>query len=239
VRTSVVIFPGSNCDQDVIHSVRDTLGCEVNAVWHREERIPEGTDLVILPGGFSYGDYLRSGAIAARSPVMGAVREHAERGALVLGICNGFQILTESRLLPGVLLPNKTLSFICRSCFLSVENTETPFTCLFEKGQVVQFPIAHGDGLFFLPADELEDLENRGGTVFRYVSPRGDGGDEWNPNGSVNNIAGIVNPQGNVLGLMPHPERACEAILGGEDGRLFWRSVASFLEKGSRRHGLQ
>lgn len=239
MKTAVVIFPGSNCDQDVIHSVGDTLGSEVNAVWHREERLPEGTDLVILPGGFSYGDYLRSGAMAARSPVMGAVREHAGQGGLVLGICNGFQILTESRLLPGVLLPNKTLSFICRPCFLSVKNTKTPFTGLFKNGQVVQFPIAHGDGLFFLPADELNDLEKRGGAVFRYVSPRGDEGDEWNPNGSVNNIAGIVNPRGNILGLMPHPERASEAILGGEDGRLFWRSVAFFLEKGGRGHGLQ
>ncbi|MPM23493.1 Phosphoribosylformylglycinamidine synthase subunit PurQ [bioreactor metagenome] len=238
MKTAVVIFPGSNCDQDVIHAVRDTVGSEVNAVWHREEQLPEGTGLVILPGGFSYGDYLRSGAMAARSPIMGAVKEHAGQGGLVLGICNGFQILTESSLLPGVLLPNKTLSFICRPCFLSVENTDTPFTGLFEKGQVVQFPIAHGDGLFFLPADELNDLENRGGAVFRYVSPGGVGGDEWNPNGSVNSIAGIVNPQGNILGLMPHPERASEAILGGEDGRLFWRSVASFLEKGGRRHGL-
>jgi phosphoribosylformylglycinamidine synthase len=239
VKTAVIIFPGSNCDQDVIHSVRSTLGTEVNAVWHREDRLPEGTDLAILPGGFSYGDYLRSGAMAARSPIMGAVKEHGERGGLVLGICNGFQILTESRLLPGVLLPNKTLSFICRHCFLSVENTETPFTGLFKRGQIVQFPIAHGDGLFFLPADELDDLEKRGGTVFRYVSSAGDSGDEWNPNGSVNNIAGIVNSTGNILGLMPHPERAGEAILGGEDGRVFWQSIFSFLEKGGRHNGLQ
>ena len=234
MKTSVVIFPGSNCDQDVIHAVRDTLGTTVVPVWHREKSLPEGTDLVILPGGFSFGDYLRSGAMAARSPIMEAVTEHGKRGGLLLGICNGFQVLTESRLLPGALLSNRTLSFICKPCFLRVENTDTPFTNLFGKRQVVQFPIAHGEGLYTLPDDELKALEDRNGVVFRYSTPSGGTGDEANPNGAVNNIAGIISPSGNILGLMPHPERASEAILGGDDGRIFWRSILRWFEKGGR-----
>lgn len=234
MKTAVVIFPGSNCDHDVIHAIRNTIGTEVFPVWHREQKLPAGTDLVILPGGFSYGDYLRSGAMAARSPIMKAISGHGKKGGLLLGICNGFQILTESRLLPGALLPNKTLSFICRPCFLKVENTSTPFTNLFSKGQIVQFPIAHGDGRYSLPSNELKALEDRGGVVFRYAGGKGEKGDEINPNGSVNDIAGIINPEGNILALMPHPERASEAILGGQDGRIFWQSILLALDKGGR-----
>ena len=234
MRAAVVIFPGSNCDQDVIHAVRTTLGTEVAEVWHRENDLPPGTDLVILPGGFSYGDYLRSGAMAARSPVMKSVARHGRKGGLILGICNGFQVLTEARLLPGVLLPNRTLSFICRPCSLRVENTATPFTNRYSGGQVVQFPIAHGDGLYSLPEKDLKALEDRGGVVFRYASREGTPDDSANPNGSLNNIAGIISPEGNILGLMPHPERASELLLGGEDGCLFWQSILSFLEKGGR-----
>jgi phosphoribosylformylglycinamidine synthase len=232
VNTAVVVFPGSNCDQDVMHAVAETLGTKVYAVWHRETSLPEGTDFVILPGGFSFGDYLRCGAMAARSPVMKAVSNHGKRGGLLLGICNGFQVLTECGLLPGALLPNRTLDFICRPCLLKVENVSTPFTSLFSRGQIVQFPIAHGDGLYTLPEDELKSLEDRNGVVFRYCGSDGGTGDAANPNGSANNIAGIVNSAGNILGLMPHPERASDPLLGGEDGRIFWKSVFSVFHKG-------
>jgi len=234
VNTAVVVFPGSNCDQDVMHAVAETLGTKVRAVWHRETALPADTDLVILPGGFSFGDYLRCGAMAARSPIMKAVAAHGKRGGLLLGICNGFQILTESELLPGALLPNRTLDFICRPCFLRVENVSNPFTANFSKGQCVQFPIAHGDGLYTLPESELKTLEERGGVVFRYCSPDGQAEDESNPNGSANNIAGIVNEGGNILGLMPHPERASDPLLGGADGRVFWRSLFDAYRKGGR-----
>lgn len=234
MNTAVIVFPGSNCDHDVMHAVAGSLGTKVRAVWHRETTLPEDTDFVILPGGFSFGDYLRCGAMAARSPIMKAVAEHGRCGGLLLGICNGFQILTESRLLPGALLPNRTLNFVCRPCFLRVESVSTPFTSLFSKGQVVQFPIAHGDGLYTLPEEELKALEDRAGVVFRYSDPDGLTGDDANPNGSANNIAGIVNERGNILGLMPHPERASEALTGGEDGRLFWRSILESFTKGGR-----
>lgn len=238
MKTAVVIFPGSNCDRDVIYAVRETLGTEVVPLWHRETALPAGTDLVILPGGFSFGDYLRSGAMAARSPVMEAVIGHGKKGGLLLGICNGFQVLTESRLLPGALLPNDSLAFRCSPCSLRVERADTPFTNLFTPGQVVQFPIAHGDGRYFLFPDELKALEDRSGVVFRYSSPYGEISGEANPNGSVNNIAGIISEGGNILGLMPHPERASESILGGEDGRIFWQSILSSFEKVGRSNGL-
>ncbi len=234
MKTAVVIFPGSNCDRDVICAVRETLGTEVLPLWHRETALPPGTDLVILPGGFSFGDYLRSGAMAARSPIMGAVAAHGKKGGLLLGICNGFQVLTESRLLPGALLPNDSLAFRCSPCSLRVERADTPFTNRFTAGQVVQFPIAHGDGRYFLFPDELKALEDRSGVVFRYSAFSGEISGEANPNGSVNSIAGIVSEEGNILGLMPHPERASESILGGEDGRLFWQSILSSFEKGGR-----
>ena len=230
MKAAVVVFPGSNCDRDVLHALRDVAGIETLAVWHKETALPENTALAVLPGGFSYGDYLRSGAMAARSPILDAVREHASRGGLVLGICNGFQVLTEAGLLPGALLANSSLEFICSPCFLKVEKTDTPFTNAYRTGEIVQFPIAHHEGLFFLPEEELDDLENRGQVVFRYASPEGNAGPDYSPNGALNGIAGIVNRGGNVLGLMPHPERASEDLLGCSDGLGMWNSIKSWLE---------
>ena len=230
MKAAVVVFPGSNCDRDVLHALRDVAGIQTSAVWHKETSLPENTGLVVLPGGFSYGDYLRSGAMAARSPILGAVREHGRNGGLVLGICNGFQVLTEAGLLPGALLANSSLEFICSPCFLKVEKTDTPFTNAYRTGEIVQFPIAHHEGLFFLPEEDLNDLENRGQVVFRYASPEGNAGPDYSPNGALNGIAGIVNRGGNVLGLMPHPERASEDILGCSDGLGMWNSVKSWLE---------
>lgn len=238
MRAAVVIFPGSNCDRDVIWALEDTLHIPVDPVWHDETSFPTPPDLVVLPGGFSYGDYLRSGAMAARSPLMGAVKAHAEAGGLLLGICNGFQVLTEARLLPGALLPNTCQTFLCRPCHLRVERVDTPFTGRYAPGQVVQFPIAHHEGLFFLPEAELDELERRGQVVFRYATPEGVVGPEASPNGSLRAIAGIVNGRGNVLGLMPHPERASEALLGGADGREMWHSVSDWVRtQGDGRFG--
>lgn len=232
MRTAVVVFPGSNCDRDVERAIIDAGLGPVDMVWHDEENFHghHGPDLVVLPGGFSYGDYLRSGALAAKSRIMKAVRVHAEQGRLVLGICNGFQILTEARLLPGALLPNSNLRFICAPCHIRVERNDTPFTNSFKEGQIVQFPIAHHEGLFFLPPDELAALEERGGVVFRYSADRPSRGEEagekYSPNGSLNGIAGIINEQGNVLGLMPHPERATlKNLIRGTDGRVLWHSL--------------
>ncbi len=231
MRVSVVAFPGSNCDDDVVHVIRKVLDVPVSKVWHTEDALPEGTDLVVLPGGFSYGDYLRSGAMAARSPMMSRVREHAERGGLVVGICNGFQVLTESGLLPGILTTNREPGFICRKCHVRVERSDTPFTGFFQNGQVLQFPIAHNEGLFYLSDGELNQLEDRGGVVFRYCSFDGTVDETTSPNGSLNGIAGITNPEGNVLGIMPHPERASESQLGGDDGILFWRSIRNWINE--------
>lgn len=236
MRTAVVVFPGSNCDRDVARAVAETLKSPVEMVWHEEESFACSPDLVILPGGFSYGDYLRSGAMAARSPIIGAVHGHAERGGLTLGICNGFQILTETKLLPGVLLPNTSLTFICKPCHIRVEQTDNPFTGGLKKGEVVQYPIAHHEGLFFLPPKELAELERDDRVVFRYADPAtGEAGAEYAPNGALNGIAGICNKRGNVLGLMPHPERATLAHLnGGTDGARLWRSIErAFAERGA------
>lgn len=231
MHTAVVIFPGSNCDRDVIHAISEITGSTVEPVWHKDTAIPASSDLVVIPGGFSYGDYLRCGAMAAKSPIMISVKEHASRGKLVLGICNGFQILTETKLLPGALLANKTLTFICKPCYLNVERTDTPFTLKYEKGQTVQFPIAHHEGLYFLPPETLQEVEGNGQVVFRYCTPSGEISQEGNPNGSLNNIAGIINRQGNVLGLMPHPERASEKIMGGVDGALMWNSIKTWIDR--------
>ncbi len=227
MRSAVVVFPGSNCDRDVEQAITDAGLGAVDMVWHDSDRFPSPPDLVVLPGGFSYGDYLRSGALAAKSRIMKAVRAHAERGGLLLGICNGFQILTEARLLPGALLPNTSLRFICGKCSLRVERNDTPFTQAFHEKQIVQFPIAHHEGLFFLPPDELDALEASGRVVFRYASPETrDAGASYAPNGSLNGIAGITNEAGNVLGLMPHPERATlKNLIRGTDGRIFWHSI--------------
>jgi phosphoribosylformylglycinamidine synthase subunit I (EC 6.3.5.3) len=226
MRFGVVVFPGSNCDRDCYHVITRVLGCDAEFVWH-ERRDLSGFDAVILPGGFSYGDYLRVGAIARFSPVMDAVTEFAERGGLVIGICNGFQILVEAGLLPGALLRNRSLHFICKFVHLRVENAETPFTHRYRKGQVIRIPIAHGDGRYYCDEETLTKLERNGQIVFRYCTPDGQITDDANPNGSVANIAGIINERGNVLGMMPHPERASEAFLGSTDGLLLWQSLLS------------
>lgn len=230
MKTAVVVFPGSNCDFDAVYAVRDTLQTDVLTVWHDSSELPEGTDLVILPGGFSYGDYLRCGAMASKSRIIDPIRKHTEKGLPLLGICNGFQVLTESGFLPGAMLANRSLSFICNYCHIRVERNDTPFTCLYENGQVLRIPIAHYEGLYFLPEEDLATLEQEGRVVFRYCSPEGDISEKFAPNGSLNNIAGITNPRGNVLGMMPHPERASDAILGSTDGTPIWRSVKEWIE---------
>lgn len=237
MKTAVVVFPGSNCDRDVQRAVSETLKSPVEMVWHEESSFASDPDLVILPGGFSYGDYLRSGAMAARSRIIEAVHAHAEAGRLLLGICNGFQVLTETKLLPGALLTNKTCSFICKKCWVRVEQTDNRFTSGYKKGDVVQFPIAHKEGLYFLPPAELRELEEEGRVVFRYADPAtGEAGVEYAPNGALNGIAGICNKEGNILGLMPHPERSTVPHLnGGADGGAFWLSIAEdFAKRGNR-----
>jgi phosphoribosylformylglycinamidine synthase subunit PurQ / glutaminase len=233
MRFGIVVFPGTNCDRDCWHVVKAVLNCDVDFVWH-EERDVSRFDCIILPGGFSYGDYLRVGAIARFSPVMESVRDFAEKGGLVIGICNGFQILVEAGLLPGALVRNKTIHFICKFVSLRVENADTPFTNQCEVGQVLRIPIAHNDGRYFCDKETLRRLERNGQIVFRYCTPDGEVTEEANPNGSVGNIAGIVNEKGNVLGMMPHPERASERLLGSEDGLFIWRSILSAVELAKR-----
>ncbi len=235
MRAAVIVFPGSNCDRDVIHSLKTTVGAKTKRVWYESRDLPHQVDLVVLPGGFSYGDYLRCGAMAARTPIMDAVRRFAETGGLVLGICNGFQVLTESQILPGAILANNSLTFICRKCTVRVERTDTPFTLCCKPDQLLDMPIAHHEGLYFLPENELDRLKKENRVVFRYCGPDGTIGDSWNPNGALDNIAGIVNEKGNVLGLMPHPERASEKILGSRDGAFIWESLKTWLDKGGCR----
>jgi phosphoribosylformylglycinamidine synthase I len=223
MKIGVVVFPGSNCDRDALHGAQ-LAGADAELLWHETPDL-RGSDAVILPGGFAHGDYLRAGAIARFSPIMGAVREHAARGGLVLGICNGFQVLTEARLLPGVLRRNATLRFEHRWVSLSVDNRETPFTSAVPAGARLRMPIAHGEGNYWLPDDQLDALEARGGVVFRYSAPEG------NPNGSARDIAGVINERGNVCGLMPHPERASEALLGSDDGTLLFRSLVDGMAR--------
>ncbi len=220
MRCGVVIFPGSNCDHDVYHVLKHVLGQETRFLWHQDTDL-RGVDLVVLPGGFSYGDYLRGGSMAALSPLMAAVREHAEDGGLVLGICNGFQILVEMGLLPGAMRRNQGLRFVCKDVYLRVERDDLPFTRGYREGQVLRLPIAHAEGNYEDSDAHLDALEAAGQVVFRYASPEGvpaDPDDPWNPNGSARGIAGVANREGNVLGMMPHPERVSEAILGGTDG---------------------
>lgn len=223
MRVGVVVFPGSNCDADVKWAVEE-VGGTAEFVWHQETRLA-GFDAVILPGGFSYGDYLRCGAIARFSPIMAEVARFAEAGRPVLGICNGFQILTEAGLLPGALLRNSGLRFICRPVHLRVENPRTAWTAGLERGAVLRLPIAHGEGNYYADPAELARLEAAGQVVFRYVTPEGRLEAAANPNGSVNNIAGVCNRRGNVVGMMPHPERAVTALLGSEDGRAVLGAV--------------
>lgn len=234
VKFGVVVFPGSNCDADCYHAIGVATGARVEYVWHRDTKIA-GFDCLVLPGGFSYGDYLRAGAIARFSPVMGEISRFAADGGLVLGICNGFQILQEAGLLPGAMRKNEGLTFRCHWTWVRVEDSSTPFTCLCRKGQVLRIPIAHYEGNFYLPPEDLAGVEGRGQVVMRYCTPAGEVVPEANPNGSVGNIAAVRNAAGNVLGMMPHPERAAEAILGSEDGRLIFQSVVEWLR--SRRRG--
>ena len=231
MRCGVVVFPGSNCDHDVYHVLKHVLGQEVLFLWHGDASIKD-CELVVLPGGFSYGDYLRAGAMASLSPIMAEVKRHAEAGGLVLGICNGFQMLLETGLLPGAMRRNQTLRFECRDVHLRVERNDLPFTRGYQPGQVVRMPIAHAEGNY-LDADEaLDELENAGQVVFRYVNPEGETATDsptWNINGSVRSIAGITNEKGNVLGLMPHPERCAEEALGNTDGLPIFASAVGRL----------
>ena len=228
MKFGVVVFPGSNCDHDTYHVLSKVIGQPVDFIWHRQSTL-NGCDAVILPGGFSYGDYLRTGAIARFSPVMGAVKEFAARGGLVLGICNGFQILCEAGLLPGALLRNANLKFICEHVNMRVETTDTPFTNRCQRGQVLSVPIAHGDGNYYCDAATLAELQRDNRIIFRYADEHGQLSNESNPNGSLDNIAGICNRERNVLGLMPHPERASEMLLSSQDGRIIFFSLADTL----------
>lgn len=224
MKFAVITFPGSNCDYDCYRAVKDHLKCEVSYIWHRERSLGS-CDCVILPGGFSYGDYLRTGAIARFSPMMQEVIDFAEKGGPVIGICNGFQILLESGLLPGAMMVNRGLQFICRTVHLKVENNSLPFTGLFSKGQLIRVPIAHKEGNYYADPETVRELEKNGQVVFRYSDPAGKADDYSNPNGSVNNIAGITSKKGNVLGMMPHPERAAEEILTSADGKVIFESL--------------
>jgi len=223
VKAGVVIFPGSNCDRDAFEALK-LMGYQVDYIWHQETNL-KGYDLVVLPGGFSYGDYLRAGAIARFSPVMQEVVRFAKNGGKVLGICNGFQILTEAGLLPGALLRNESLRFVCKYVTVRVENTNTTFTHKITEQRPLRIPIAHGEGNYFVDDETLAELKANNQIVFRYVDEHGEPTPEANPNGSRENIAGVINREGNVLGMMPHPERAVEAILGSEDGRFIFESL--------------
>ena len=221
---AVLQFPGSNCDQDVVHVLRDVLGHSARLVWHKEHSLGE-SDAVIIPGGFSYGDYLRTGAIARFSPVMEAVQVFAANGGLVLGVCNGFQILCEAGLLPGALIRNRSLQFRCEHIFLKTVTTDSPFTNQIPEDKLLRVPIAHGEGCYFADDETLARLSANNQILWRYVDARGEATETANPNGSLDNIAGICNEARNVAGLMPHPERASEAILGSADGRLVFDSL--------------
>lgn len=224
MKFGIIVFPGSNCDHDCYHVVKHVFKQEAGYVWHKETEL-KGYDCIVLPGGFSYGDYLRTGAIARFSPVMNAIVEYAKKGGLVIGICNGFQILTEAGLLPGVLMRNRGLKFICKNLTLRVENDTSVFTNAYKKGSVIEIPIAHADGNYYADADTIKMLEDGGRVIFRYSDAKGNVTEEANPNGSVSNIASIINEGGNVIGMMPHPERASEAMLGNSDGRGVFESI--------------
>ena len=216
MKSAVIVFPGSNCDRDLAVAIRDVSGAVPTMVWHRESRLPDGLDLIAVPGGFSYGDYLRSGAMAAQSPIMRAVVEAAGRGVFVLGVCNGFQILTEAGLLPGALMRNAGISFVCRDVPLTVTNTQSAFTSRYDAGEAISIPVAHHDGNYFADAQTLARVEGEGRVAFRYADQ---------VNGSANNIAGLLNDAGNVLGMMPHPERMIEPAHGGNDGRRLFEAL--------------
>ena len=229
MKSAVLVFPGINRERDMARALKLASGNETTMVWHAETALPKGTDLVVVPGGFSYGDYLRCGAIAARAPVMDAVRAHAAGGGLVMGVCNGFQILCESGLLPGVLMRNAQLKFICRDVHLRVERSDTPFTRGYNAGQVIRVPVAHGEGNYAADEDTIRRLEGEGRVLYRYCSPTGEVGDTHNINGAAAAIAGIVSEKGNVLGMMPHPENHVEDIMGCTDGRGLFAGLVEHL----------
>ena len=224
VKFGIVVFPGSNCDHDAYHATKHVFQQDAEFLWHKETDL-KNSDVIILPGGFSYGDYLRTGAIARFSPIMNEVIKFANNGGVVVGICNGFQILCESGLLPGVLLRNRSLLFSCKHVNIKVEKNNTRYSSESKVGDVLNIPIAHGEGNFFAESDALKEIEDNGQVLFRYCNAGGKNTDESNPNGSLNNIAGITNKNGNVMGMMPHPERACEADLGSVDGRKIFESI--------------
>lgn len=224
MNVGVVTFPGSNCDADARYGA-SLAGATVHALWHKDTSLPTGLDVIILPGGFSYGDYLRTGAIARFSPIMNEVIRFANAGGMVFGICNGFQILCESGLLPGALIRNRDLSFVCKDVHLRVENVDTPFSNACSPGQVLRIPVAHGEGRYTASSEVIAGLEENGQVLFRYVTAEGQPTEASNPNGSLNNIAGVTNAKRNVMGLMPHPERACEPILGSADGMMVFESL--------------
>lgn len=229
MKFGVVVFAGSNCQQDCFYVVKDVLKKPVKYIWHKNNSL-DNVDCVVLPGGFSYGDYLRTGAIAKFSPIMKAIITFAKKGGLVVGICNGFQILLEAGLLPGAMLRNTDLHFICKYVYIKTENIETPFTNLCKKNQVLKIPIAHNEGNYYIDSDGLQDLKKNNQIVFRYCSSDGNTDKDYNPNGALENIAGIVNKNGNVLGMMPHPERSSELELGSKDGALIFRSILNWAE---------
>lgn len=231
MKVAVPVFPGSNCDHDALHACGTVMGWDTVPVWHQETSLPAGTELVFVPGGFSYGDYLRCGAIAALAPIMGDIKRHAENGGLVFGVCNGFQILCEAQLLPGALLRNDTLRFIHKWVHLRCERNTLPFTSAMKAGEVTRVPMAHAEGNFTLDEAGLAELEARGGVAFRYCDADGTVGDDHTPNGAANGIAGITNLKGNVLGMMPHPERAVEPAQGGVGGLGIFRSLAAAFAK--------
>jgi phosphoribosylformylglycinamidine synthase subunit PurQ / glutaminase len=231
MKAAVLVFPGINRERDMARTLKLVSGQTPAMVWHAETALPAGTDLVVIPGGFSYGDYLRCGAIAARSAIMDAVRGFAEKGGLVLAVCNGFQIACEAGLLPGVLMRNARLKFVCRDVFLKVERSDTPFTRGYNAGQVIRVPTAHGEGNYTADADTIARLEGEGRVVFRYVAPDGARGENFNANGSANAIAGIVNERSNVLGMMPHPENHVESVIGSTDGRGLFAGLAEALAR--------
>jgi len=228
MKTAVIVFPASNCDRDMIVALEKITGRKPHIIWHQDQDIPD-VDLIALPGGFSFGDYLRCGAMAAKSPVTQKVIEHANRGGNVIGICNGFQILTETGLLPGALMRNKSLKFVCKDVTLKVENNDTPFTNAYAKGQVITIPVAHHDGNYFADEETLKAIEGEGRVAFRYVDDSGKATEQSNPNGSQHNIAGLINRRKNILGLMPHPERLIEDAQGGTDGLGFFKSMINAI----------
>jgi len=229
MKFGVVVFPGSNCDADCYHVIKEVLGQEVDYIWHKQTSVA-GYDALILPGGFSYGDYLRTGAIARFSPIMPAVIEFAGQGGLIIGICNGFQILLEAGLLPGAMLRNSSLKFICDTVHLKVRRDDTAFSQLLKQDEVIDIPIAHGEGNYYCDPETLEELKRENRILFTYCGSDGEEDHAFNPNGSVANIAGIINKQGNVLGMMPHPERCSEPILGGMHGRKIFASMLQFMQ---------